>query len=88
MNVEIRCPGDRSVGIPDYCLVIDLGDIEGMGQADYREGIRKACADLGEAITGESCEATFSDQCYDCGQIKEVENICPNIHCISNAPED
>lgn len=82
MKIWVTSPGDHTVGIPDYEMEVDVGDIGGFDDEEYRRGVREAATELGEAITGEKCWALFSDECGDCGAL--VENgMCSRANCIS-----
>jgi len=77
--------GDSSVGIADYQLEIDLGEID-IVAADDRQQVREATVTYGEALSGQNCRVLFSDECHDCGS--PCIGVCSNQNCISHAPED
>ena len=53
-------PADYSAGILSAYLDVDLG--EAPSDADHREDIRRAGAELGLAVFGDKCRVTFQDE--------------------------
>jgi hypothetical protein len=68
-EIEVYAPGDPSVGIPDFGFNIipggtylidldELGDTE-EGIKAFQKALKSIIKDMGEMITGESCQVHF-----------------------------
>lgn len=93
MQIYIRCPGDRSVGIRDANVTIDVPCTPGSAFDGYEgeeKEPREVCRDelhkFWERFFGEGVEVRFEDECPDCYRPRQPGQDCPNPNCISNVP--
>lgn len=96
MNIFITSPGDRSVGIPDAHVVIDVRGQKAPSVFDSyedgddpREACRNAFAEFWSTFFGEEpVDVRFDDECPDCMTVRPPDQPCPRADCISNMPSD
>lgn len=93
MKATVIIPGDRSVGIPDGEMTVDLHGYE-FDDAAEREGFRKGLTAFASEYMGNCGKpyVVFNDECMDCGRLAlpgmEFSLKCPNPQCISNIPDN
>jgi len=80
MKIYVVCYGDRSVGIPDATITINLPCFD----EDDRETLRSIAREL---ALGERAYVLFDDECSDCGARLDEQRVCTRSNCVSKLPE-
>jgi hypothetical protein len=104
MKVYILSAGDKTVGIPNYCKILDIQEetmqeLEEMFALGIRETLRKDIQNLYSTyFVNGFCLVRFEDECPDCGQKLTViskgffgdvqYDNCHNSNCINNCNEN
>lgn len=86
MKATIYTPGDSSVGIPDGQIDVDFHDYK-FDDPDERKAVRRQLEEFGSDFSTVRSYVIFSDECPDCGEIREDGKPCPRENCISNMEE-
>jgi len=80
MKIYLGTQGDSAVGVEGESVTIDWPDLETWIDDDAgREKLRTALIEAFSTFYGERFDASFGDQCEECGQVENAHRPdCPN----------